>query len=404
MLQRSAPRTGPEMSSSEGPRFGLASARRVVIKVGSSLLLDRSRNDLDRSWLTTLVADVAGLAGNGCEVVVVSSGAIALGRHRMGLEPGALRLEDAQAAAAVGQIDLSHAYRDAFEAHGIKVAQILLTPWDTENRRRYLNARSTVETLLRFGVVPVVNENDTVATAEIRFGDNDRLSARIAAMISADWLILLSDVAGLHTADPVANPDAPRLDRVLSITPEIEAMAAAPRAKDARNLGSGGMVTKIDAARIATGAGCHVAVADGRREHPLVGLGEGLACTWFVASQSPVQARKQWIAGSLAPTGTVRVDDGAVRALQNGGSLLPAGVLEVVGGFERGDAVAVVDPAGGEVARGLVAYDFEEAMAIAGRQSSEIEELVGFRGPPALIHRDDLVLVRGNRTEAKESR
>jgi len=386
MVQRPATPAGdPTVKESQGPAFDLDSASRVVIKVGSSLLLDRASKDLDRAWLTSLVADIAALAANGAEVLVVSSGAIALGRHRMGLDHGALRLEEAQAAAAVGQIDLSHAYRNAFDEHGITVAQILLTLWDTENRRRYLNAHSTLERLFSFGVVPVVNENDTVATAEIRYGDNDRLSARIAAMISADWLILLSDVA-----------DATRLDRVPAITPEIVAMAADPRTKDGHNVGSGGMVTKIDAARIATGGGCQVVVADGRVEHPLVGLGKGAPCTWFVASQSPVQARKQWIAGSLAATGTIRVDEGAVHALLNGRSLLPAGVLEVTGRFERGDAVAVVGPEGEEVARGLVAYDVQDAVAIAGRQSSEIESVVGFSGPTALIHRDDLVVTCGD--------
>lgn len=382
--------------------YTLSTAQRVVVKVGSSLLFDRAAKALNQAWLTSFAEDIAALRARGQEVVLVSSGAIALGRHRVNLAPGVLKLEEAQAAAAVGQIDLAHAYRDVFDAHGLAVGQILLTLWDTEERRRYLNARSTLETLLKLGVIPVVNENDTVATSEIRYGDNDRLAARIAGMTSADCLILLSDVDGLYAADPRDNPQADFIPRIEAITPEIAALAAPVAQKNATQLGSGGMVTKIEAARIALGAGCHVLIADGRVQHPLRKLEGDGRCTWFVASETPAQARKHWIAGSLAPRGRLSVDAGAARALAKGMSLLPAGVTGVTGQFERGDAVSVCDAAGREIARGLIAYNARDAAAIKGRKSGEIESLLGFKGRKEMIHRDDLAMMGAAATPPDE--
>ena len=366
----------------------LLRARRVVIKIGSALLVDARNAQLNRAWLETLAADIAGLHARGCEVLLVSSGAIALGRRSIGLPAGRLKLEESQAAAAVGQIRLAHAWKEVLEQHGLNVAQILLTFADTEERRRYLNARSTINTLLKLGAVPVINENDTVATAEIRYGDNDRLAARVAQMISADSLILLSDVDGLYTADPTLNAQAQFVPEIRVITPEIERMGTG----SASDVGSGGMATKIAAAKIAVSAGCHMCIALGREMHPLRRIEQGARCSWFFPSASPTTVRKQWIAGALKPAGAVVVDGGAVRALRAGKSLLPAGVIGVDGQFQRGDALVVRDEKGKEIARGLSAYSSADAERLKGRQSHEIEALLGHRGRDELIHRDDLVL------------
>jgi glutamate 5-kinase len=367
----------------------LTRARRIVVKVGSALLVDPASGRINRAWLETLVEDLLRLRQRGQPVILVSSGAIALGRRRLGLPPGGLRLEESQAAAAVGQIRLAHAYKELLEAHAVTVAQVLLTLEDSERRRRYLNARATLETLLAHGALPVVNENDTVATAEIRYGDNDRLAARVAQMASADCLVLLSDVEGLFSADPNRDPRARIVPEVRHIGPEIEAMAGRP----ASDLGSGGMTTKILAAKIAVAAGCHVCIAAGGHRHPLRRIEEGAACTWFVPSATPAAARKQWIAGTLQPAGALSIDAGALRALQDGRSLLPAGVTAARGRFERGDTVSVLAADGTEVARGIVAYSDADAVRILGRRSSEIETLLGFRGRDEMIHRDDLVLL-----------
>lgn len=365
----------------------LVEARRVVVKVGSALLVEQSNGRLNRNWLESLADDLVRLRRRGQEIILVSSGAIALGRRHLNLAPGKLRLEESQAAAAVGQIRLAHAWKEILEQHEITVAQVLLTLEDTERRRRYLNARSTLTTLLRLGAVPVINENDTVATAEIRYGDNDRLAARVAQTISADCLILLSDVEGLYTADPAKEPKAQFVSRVLQLTPEIEAMAGGAGSAD----GSGGMATKLAAARIAFNAGCAMCIASGHAIHPLRRLEEGVRCTWFLPSSSPVGVRKQWIAGTLRPAGALAVDSGAVAALGNGKSLLPAGVIKAIGRFERGDTVSVLGPDGSEIARGICAYSDSDAARIMGRRSSDIESILGYRGRDEMIHRDDLV-------------
>jgi glutamate 5-kinase len=369
-------------------------AKRVVIKVGSALLVDAEKGHLNRTWLEGFAADVARLRKRGQEVILVSSGAIALGRRHLGLSAGKLRLEESQAAAAVGQIRLAHAYKELLEAHEITVAQILLTLGDTEQRRRYLNARGTLNTLLSLGSVPVINENDTVATAEIRYGDNDRLAARVAQMVGADCLILLSDIDGLYTANPADDPDADFVARVLEITPAIEAMAGGTGS----DMGSGGMQTKIAAAKIALGAGCYLCIAKGAVQHPLQRIEEGARCTWFVPTSTPLATRKQWIAGTLRPAGAIVVDDGAVRALMGGKSLLPAGVIRAMGRFDRGDTVSIIGPDGSEVARGICAYSDGDAARIIGRQSADIEKVLGFRGRDEIVHRDDLVLIKARVT------
>jgi len=369
----------------------LVDAKRIVVKIGSALLVDSDKGRLNRAWLETLAADVARLRKRSQEVILVSSGAIALGRRHLGLKAGKLKLEESQAAAAVGQIRLAHAYKELLEHHDIAVAQILLTLADTEQRRRYLNARGTINTLLALGAVPVINENDTVATAEIRYGDNDRLAARVAQMVGADCLVLLSDIDGLYTANPAHDPRAEFIARVLEITPQIEAMAGGSGSA----MGSGGMQTKIAAGRIAVGAGCHMCIAKGEHAHPLKAIEEGGRCTWFVPSSTPVATRKQWIAGTLRPAGAIGVDDGAVNALMSGKSLLPAGVTGTVGRFERGDTVSVLAPDGTEIARGICAYSDSDAARIMGRKSLDIEAVLGFRGRDEMIHRDDLVLLKG---------
>lgn len=368
----------------------LTNAKRVVVKVGSALLVDAEKGRLNRAWLETFVADVAAMRKRGQDVILVSSGAIALGRRHLGLSTGKLRLEESQAAAAVGQIRLAHAYKELLEAHELTVAQILLTLGDTELRRRYLNARGTLNTLLSLGAIPVINENDTVATTEIRYGDNDRLAARVAQMVGADCLVLLSDIDGLYTANPHLVADAEFIERVLEITPAIEAMAGGVSS----SVGSGGMQTKIAAAKIAMGAGCHLCIAKGAHQHPLQRIEHGERCTWFVPSSTPVVTRKQWIAGTLNPAGAIAVDEGAVRALMSGKSLLPAGVTRAVGPFDRGDTVSIVGPDGVEVARGICAYSDADAARILGRKSAEIEKVLGFRGRDEIVHRDDLVLLK----------
>ncbi|MGA1730085.1 MAG: glutamate 5-kinase [Steroidobacteraceae bacterium] len=367
----------------------LVRARRVVVKVGSALLVDAASGRLNRTWLESLADDLAILAGRGQQVVVVSSGAIALGRRHLGLSAGPLRLEEKQAAAAVGQIRLAHAWKEVLESRGLAVAQVLLTLGDTEQRRRYLNARSTLGTLLALSAVPVINENDTVATAEIRYGDNDRLAARVAQMLTADCTVLLSDVAGLYTADPGQDPAAVLIEEVPAIDARIMAMAGA----SASGMGSGGMTTKLEAARIATAAGSHLCIASGRREHPLRAIEAGAECSWFPASGRPGRLRKQWIAGSLKPAGDLRVDAGAAAALTRGKSLLPAGVVGVTGRFDRGDAVRVLGPDGRELARGLCAYSSDDARRILGHRTAELEALLGYRGRDEMIHRDDLTLL-----------
>ena len=366
----------------------LTKFRRVVIKIGSSLLVDARKGILRRTWLESLADDIGELHEAGGEVVIVSSGAIALGRHTLGLSDGVLNLDEAQAAAAVGQISLARSYTEALRARGLFAGQILLTPGDTEQRRRYLNARHTIDRLLSLRAVPVVNENDTVSTAEIRYGDNDRLAARVASMVSADCLVLLSDIDGLYTAPPADDPDARLIPEVKAITPDIEAMAGAAGSE----LSRGGMKTKIEAGKIAMSAGTSMVIASGKKLHPLAAISAGEKCTWFPAPGSPVTSRKKWIAGHLAIEGRITIDAGAVAALRKGKSLLPAGVKQVDGEFARGDAVLICDPSGAEVGRGLVTYDCADARQLAGRKSSEIEQVLGFRGRSEMIHRDDMVL------------
>ncbi|MDX1710117.1 MAG: glutamate 5-kinase [Rhodovibrionaceae bacterium] len=378
------------MSEAARTEPSLADVRRLVVKIGSALLVDEETGTIRQDWLAALAEDLADIKARGAEVLVVSSGAIAVGRRHLGLTGRAIRLEEKQAAAATGQLRLAHAYQEALARHDITVAQVLVTLDDTEARRRHLNARSTLSTLLRLGAVPVINENDTVATTEIRFGDNDRLAARVAAMMNAEALVLLSDIDGLYSADPRRDGEARHLPVVERITPEIEAMAGdAPP-----GYSSGGMVTKMQAAKIAVAGGCSMAIASGRGLHALRAVAEGARCTWFLAEVAPLAARKRWIAGTLKPLGKLHLDAGAARALKQGRSLLPAGVTSVEGRFERGDAVLVVDPEGREIARGLTAYSSEDARVIIGHKSGDIESLLGYRGREELIHRDDMVLSR----------
>ena len=366
----------------------LANARRVVIKIGSALFIDQQTGAMNRSWLEGVCADVADMRRAGKEVVIVSSGAVALGRRELNIA-GRLQLEEKQAAAAAGQIVLAHAYQEILRGLGLTTAQVLLTLDDSERRERYLNASKTLLTLLGYGAVPVINENDTVATQELRYGDNDRLSARVAQMVSAECLVVLSDVDGLYTADPRRDANARYVDEVTELTREVMDMAGGTGSSD----GSGGMRTKLEAARIAVGAGCRMCIATGRVARPISALLQGGRATWFLPSATPGAARKQWIAGTLKPKGTLRVDAGAERALAAGRSLLPAGVTAVDGPFGRGDAVSVLAADGHEIARGLTAYPAEEAAKIAGRRSTDILEILGYSGRDEIIHRDDLVLL-----------
>ena len=368
----------------------LTDFRRVVVKVGSSLLVDRDGGRLHLDWLSSLADDIAALHREQRDVLVVSSGAIALGRAVLKLPMGPLKLEDSQAAAAVGQIALARTWSEVLGRHGITTGQVLVTLQDTEERRRYLNARSTIEKLLEWSAVPVINENDTVATNEIRYGDNDRLAARVASMASADLLVLLSDVEGLYDAPPSNNSTAKLVPLVERISPAIEAMAGSAGSE----LSRGGMQTKIEAGKIATHAGAHMVIGSGRVMHPLTAIRDGAPCTWFLTPANPVTARKKWIAGALEPKGIVTIDAGAVTALLGGKSLLPAGVVSVEGLFARGDAVVIRGPDGIEIGRGLVAYDAEDAAKIKGRSSGAILSILGFAGRTEMIHRDDLVVTR----------
>lgn len=373
-----------------GARQKWRNAKRVVVKIGSALLVDGASGQLRATWLNSLADDVVAMKRVGKEIVLVSSGSIALGRQVLGLPRGPLELEHSQAAASVGQISLAHAYQGVFQKRGLITAQVLLTLGDTEERRRYLNARRTIDTLLAHGAVPVVNENDTVATAEIRYGDNDRLSARVAGMISADCLVLLSDIDGLYSAPPGTSDHAYRLDIVENITPEIEAMAGDVGSE----LSRGGMITKIEAAKIARSAGTNMVIALGRTLNPISQLNGDAPCTWFIAPSDPVTARKRWIAGQLAPRGSLWVDPGAERALADGKSLLPAGVTWTSGQFERGDMIRILAEGDREIGRGLVAYSNDDAARIIGRKSAEIAVILGYRGRVELVHRDDLVFHR----------
>ncbi|MGB8277133.1 MAG: glutamate 5-kinase [Methylovirgula sp.] len=381
-LAAARPKTG------EPPRPRLDQFRRIAIKVGSSLLVDAALGALRRDWLETLADDIAALHRSGADILVVSSGAVALGRSVLGLPRGSLKLEDSQAAAAVGQIALARIWAEVLGDRKITTGQILVTFADTEERRRYLNARATIGRLLDLKAVPVINENDTVATSEIRYGDNDRLAARVATMASADLLILLSDVAGLYSAPPADNPDAKLIEIVPKITAEIEAMAGGA----ASNLSRGGMRTKIEAGKIATTGGTHMLIADGRVMHPIARLQDSCPCTWFLTGTNPITARKKWIAGSLEPRGALHVDLGAAKAIAGGASLLPAGVKKIEGNFARGDCVIIRNENGAEIGRGLVAYDASDAVQIAGRNSRDIETLLGVAGRAEIIHRDDMVL------------
>ncbi|MEJ0027013.1 MAG: glutamate 5-kinase [Rhizomicrobium sp.] len=365
-----------------------AAAKLIVVKVGSALLVDAESGELRRYWLKSLCADVSELKRAGKNVLLVSSGAIALGRRALKLKTGPLRLEESQAAAAAGQVRLAEAYADILAGEGIVAAQVLLTLGDTEQRNRYLNARATLKTLIELGSVAVINENDTVATAEIRYGDNDRLAARVASMMEADRLILLSDVDGLYSADPTRNAGARHIPDVPAITPQIESMAG----ESVSGLGRGGMASKLAAAKIATAAGCEVIIAKGKTNHPVAAIRAGERCTRFAASGTPAAARKRWIAGVLKPEGSLIIDAGAARALADGKSLLPAGIRQIDGRFQRGDAVLVKDQQGREIARGLAAYGAADAERIAGKRTAEIEAILGYRGRDEMIHRDDLAL------------
>lgn len=378
--------------SQKGP---LAPYRRITIKIGSALLVDSKAGALRTDWFESLCADLAALREAGHELVIVSSGAIALGRRKLGLNARALTLEESQAAASVGQIALSEAWSRGLATHGLTTGQILLTPNITEERRYFLNARTTINTLLGLGAIPIINENDTVATAEIRYGDNDRLSARVATMVEAELLILLSDVDGLYTAPPALDPDARHLPHVVAITPEIEAMAGGA----ASHLARGGMVTKLEAAKIATKAGTAMIIAKGTAAHPLAALATGARMTLFDAVQNPAAARKRWISGSLAVAGQIVIDDGAARALHQGKSLLPIGVTRVKGDFSRGDAVSILTLDGREIARGLVALDAEDARRAKGLKSQDIFELLGPDARKELVHRDNLVLLSAREDE-----
>jgi glutamate 5-kinase len=385
MVRTSAPDT---TTATARPEW--AKARRIVVKIGSALLTDQKSGRIKSDWLNSFMDDVAELAKAGKEIVLVSSGSIALGRHALKLPKGPLALEQSQAAASVGQISLAHAYQDLAAARGLTAAQILLTLGDTEERRRYLNARNTIEVLLALKAIPVVNENDTVATAEIRYGDNDRLSARVASMVSADCLVLLSDVDGLYTAPPANNSEARHIPLVTEITPEIEAMAG-----DAgTELSKGGMKTKIEAAKIALASGSDMVITTGKILHPLRAISQGARVTWFIAKSDPVTAKKRWISGRLVPNGQVFLDAGAEKALATGKSLLPAGVTRIEGSFDRGDAVIIRAADGRELGRGLIAYAADDARRIIGKHSSEIAAILGFEGRDTLIHRDDMALTR----------
>ena len=367
----------------------LSAAKRIVVKIGSTLLVDPERGTVHRKWLEALASDVAKCRQHGQQVIIVSSGAIAVGRRHLELKDGKLKLEESQAAAATGMVRLAHAYQEVLAHHEMTVAQVLITLDDSESRRRYLNARNTLETLLKLGAVPLINENDTVATDEIRFGDNDRLAARVAAMISADTLVLLSNIDGLYDRDPRIFDDARLVPEIRGgITDEVQAMAGTSMSYD----GSGGMTTKLEAARIALGAGSRMVITDGTAPNPLKMIEDGGPSTWFLPDANPKTARKRWIASALKPSGEIVVDDGAFKALNSGKSLLPAGVTAINGSFDRGDAVIVRTSDGREIGRGISAYSSDDARGIMGNKTSEIESILGYRGRDEMIHRDDLAL------------
>lgn len=373
---------------SHNPAAILKSAARVTVKIGSSLLVDPAQNQLRVSWLEALCDDIADIRARSVEVIVVSSGAIALGRRVLNLQSGALKLEDSQAAAAVGQIALAHLWQESLAKRHMRAAQILLTLGDTEARKRYLNAQATLARLLQFGVVPIVNENDTVATSEIRYGDNDRLAARVATMAGCDVCVLFSDIDGLYTANPALDKGAGHIAHARAVTPSLEAMAGGAASEFSR----GGMRTKLEAAKIALAGGAHLLIADGRGFYPLMALLNGARATVFEASTTPARARKTWIAGALEPKGRLIVDKGAAKALNAGKSLLPAGVSAVEGNFSRGDCVLIVTEQGADLGRGLVAYNAAHARRMCGRQSSEISAILGIEGRAEIIHRDNLAL------------
>ncbi len=364
-------------------------AKRIVIKIGSALLVDETTGTLRQEWIYSLIEDIARLKHEGKEVVLVASGAKALGRSELGLVPGTLTLDQAQASAAIGQISLAHTFKALFQNHDIKAAQILLTIGDTEDRRGYLNARDTINTLIEFGAIPVVNENDTVATNEIRYGDNDRLSARVASMVDADVLLIFSDIDGLYTAPPHSDANAEHIPEVEQITPEIEAMAGGTGS----SFSSGGMVTKIMAAKIAVAAACHMVIASGRGANPITALLNNAKATWFLSSADSLTARKSWIAGSLDVKGVLTIDQGAEKALYEGNSLLPAGVTRSSGEFDRGDIIAIKNEGGEIIAQGLSSYDQADTVKILGKQSSEIKSILGHSGRNELVHRDNMALI-----------
>ncbi len=372
-------------------------AKRIVIKIGSALLVDETSGHLRQEWIYSLIEDIARLKHEGKEVVLVASGSKALGRNELGLGNEALTLNQAQASAAIGQISLAHTFKALFQNHDIKAAQVLLTIGDTEDRRRYLNARDTINTLIEFGAVPVVNENDTVATNEIRYGDNDRLSARVASMVEADVLVILSDIDGLYTAPPHTDKNAQHIPEVEHITPEIEAMAGGTGS----SLSSGGMVTKILAAKIAVAAACHMVIASGQGANPITALLNNAKSTWFLSSADPQTARKNWIAGSLDIKGELSIDKGAEQALYDGKSLLPAGVTQSSGDFHRGDIIAIKNVAGDIIAQGVSSYDQVETVKIVGKQSLEISSILGYSGRTELVHRDNMVLTNSSGHELK---
>jgi glutamate 5-kinase len=374
--------------------INLSSYWRIVIKLGSSLLVD-SNTGLKVSWLQSLLDDVVNLKQAGCDILIVSSGAIALGRTVLKLPKGVLKLEEYQAAAASGQIVLASTFSSNLAERGIHCGQILLTYGDTEERRRYLNARATIETLLEFDAIPIINENDSVATSEIRYGDNDRLAARVATMMSADLLILLSDIDGLYTAPPLQNPAAKLVENVREITPEIESMAG----DVGTELSRGGMITKISAARIASDNGTAMIITSGTRHNPLRALDEGVSHTMFHATGTPRSARKKWISGQLNTKGTIAVDDGAITALKNGKSLLPAGVVNLSGEFSRGDIVSITDKYDNKLGQGMIAFDAENCKKIIGKRSTDIAKILGYAGRSEMIHRDDMILKDPNRPD-----
>ncbi|GAA0379143.1 glutamate 5-kinase [Brevundimonas terrae] len=375
-------------SGATSPQAGFDQARKIVLKIGSSLLFDARRKEANRAWLAALAEDIADLRHEGREIIIVSSGAVALGRARIQTDPR--KLADKQAAAAVGQSLLMKAWEEALAPHDLMAGQILLTRDDTERRRRWLNARATAQALLAHGIIPVVNENDTVTTEEIRYGDNDRLAARTAQLVQADLLVLLSDVDGLYTADPRRDPDAKHLSVVERLTPEILAMGTG--ANSDAGVGTGGMATKLAAVQIAGSAGCATLIASGLSRHPIKAVRDGARSTLFHASSTPLAAWKQWIAGSVDPAGSLTLDDGAVRALRAGKSLLPSGVVKLSGRFEKGDSVRLVDLNGSRLGVGLINYPHDDVARIKGQHSDDIEKLIGYRGPSVVVHRNDLVL------------